>query len=92
MSEVALYAPIKTFLEAQGYEVKGEVEGCDVVAVRGDEPPVVVELKTQLNLSLVLQAVDRLAVSDVVYVAFRTGKKPSASWRWACCVALESAC
>ena len=81
MAEADLYAPIKTFLERQGYEVKGEVEDCDVVAVRGDEPPLVVELKLQLNLSLILQAVDRLAVSDCVYVAFRVGKKHSASWR-----------
>ncbi|MCK5942084.1 MAG: hypothetical protein KAI24_08960 [Planctomycetes bacterium] len=81
MAEADLYAPIKKFLERQGYEVKGEVEECDIVAVRGDEPPVVVELKLQLNLSLILQAVDRLAVSDCVYVAFRVGKKHSASWR-----------
>ncbi len=81
MAEADLYAPIKSFLERQGYEVKGEVEDCDIVAVRADEPPVVVELKLQLNLSLVLQAVDRLAVSDCVYVAFRVGKKHSASWR-----------
>lgn len=81
MPERDLYAPIKKFLERQGYEVKGEVEECDIVAVRGDEPPVVVELKLQLNLSLILQAVDRLGASDCVYVAFRVGKKHSASWR-----------
>ena len=81
MAEADLYSPIKKFLEGQGYEVKGEVEDCDIVAVRGDEGPVVVELKLQLNLSLILQAVDRLAVSECVYVAFRVGKKYSASWR-----------
>jgi len=51
------------------------------VAVRGDEGPVVVELKERLNLALLLQAVDRLRVSDAVYVAFRIGKGHSASWR-----------
>jgi hypothetical protein len=81
MAEVDLYAPVKLFLERQGYEVKGEVDDCDVVAVRGEEPPVVVELKQQLNLALILQAVDRLAVSDTVYIAFRVGKASSASWR-----------
>jgi len=81
MAEVDLYGPIKRFLEAQGYAVKGEVGACDVVAVRGDEPPVVVELKERLSLALVLQAVDRLAVSDAVYLAFRTGKGHSATWR-----------
>jgi hypothetical protein len=81
MSEVELYVPIKRFLERQGYVVKGEIGECDILAVRGDEPPVVVELKVRLNLALVLQAVDRLAVSSTVYVAFRTGKGHSASWR-----------
>ena len=35
MAETDLYAPIKRFLTAQGYEVKAEVGACDVVAVRG---------------------------------------------------------
>lgn len=81
MSEVNLYAPIKRFLEAQGYTVKGEVGACDIVALRGDEGPVVVELKERLTLALVLQAVDRLTISDAVYVAFLVGKGHSASWR-----------
>ena len=81
MSEVELYGPIKRFLEAQGYSVKGEIGPCDIVAVREDEDPVIVELKEQLNLSLILQAVDRLTVSGAVYIAFRVGKGRSASWR-----------
>ncbi|HBD99600.1 MAG TPA: hypothetical protein DC060_15565 [Gemmatimonadetes bacterium] len=81
MAEVDLYGPIKQFLESQGYAVKGEIGACDIVAVRGDEGPVVVELKKRLNLALLLQAVDRLRVSDAVYVAFRIGKGHSASWR-----------
>ena len=81
MAEVDLYGPIKQFLESQGYAVKGEIGACDIVAVRGDEGPVVVELKEWLNLALLLQAVDRLRVSDAVYVAFRIGKGHSASWR-----------
>ena len=60
---------MKTFLESQGYLVKGEIGGCDVVATRGDEPPVVVELKLRFNLLLVLQGVDRLSVTDRVYLA-----------------------
>jgi len=79
--EVDLYGPVKRFLEGQGYAVKGEIGACDIVAVRGDEGPVVVELKERLSLALVLQAVDRLAVSDAVYVAFGVGKGRSASWR-----------
>jgi hypothetical protein len=67
--ESDLYAPVKTLLEGQGYVVKGEVRGCDVVAVRGTEPPVVVELKRSFGLGLVLQGVDRLALTDLVYLA-----------------------
>ena len=81
MPEVELYGPIKRFLEAQGYMVKGEIGPCDIVVVRGDEGPVVVELKERLTLALILQAVDRLTVSDTVYVAFRIGKGHSATWR-----------
>ncbi len=47
--EVELYAPVKAFLEARGYDVKGEIAGCDLVAVRVDEPPVVVELKLAVH-------------------------------------------
>lgn len=81
MAESDLYRPIKQFLEAQGYAVKGEIGPCDVVAMRGDEGPVIVELKERLSLTLVLQGVQRLTVSEAVYVAFRVGKGQSASWR-----------
>jgi len=67
--ESDLYAPVKALLEGQGYSVKGEVRGCDVVGVRGGEPPVIVELKRAFGLSLVLQGVDRLTLSDSVYLA-----------------------
>jgi len=70
MAESDLYPPVKRFLEAQGYAVKGEVRDCDVVALREGEPPVIVELKSSFTLSLLLQGVDRQAVTDAVYIAF----------------------
>ena len=69
MKESDLYLPLKRFLEAQDYEVKGEVNDCDVVAVRGREAPVVVELKRALTLDVVLQAVARLSLTTKVYIA-----------------------
>jgi hypothetical protein len=68
MKETDLYLQLKQFLESQNYEVKGEVHDCDVLAVRGDEDPVVVELKLSLNINVILQAVDRLALTPKVYV------------------------
>ncbi|MGL5446509.1 MAG: DUF2161 domain-containing phosphodiesterase [Rhabdaerophilum sp.] len=75
MLESDLYPPVKRFLEAQGYVVKGEVRDCDVVAVRGEEAPVIVELKTGFSLQLLLQGVDRQAMSDAVYLAFPAPKR-----------------
>ena len=69
MRETELYPPVKAFLERQGYSVKAEVEDCDVVARRGDEPPVIVELKLALNIELLLQGVDRQRMTDAVYLA-----------------------
>lgn len=72
MKESDLYLPIKRFLESQGYEVKAEIEECDVFAVRGDEAPVVVELKISLSLDVILQAVDRLSLTSKVYIGVAT--------------------
>jgi hypothetical protein len=71
--ETALYLPVKRFLENLGFMVKGEVGGCDLVALSGDDPPVVVigELKLSFNLELVLQAVDRAGAADEVWLAAR---------------------
>ncbi|WFU90136.1 DUF2161 domain-containing phosphodiesterase (plasmid) [Rhizobium sp. CC1099] len=75
--ETSLYQPVKGFLEKAGYVVKGEVGGCDLVGVSDDDPPVVVvcELKMSFNLELILQAVDRAAVSDEVWIAARVSRK-----------------
>jgi len=83
-TEVELYAPVKALLEGQGYTVKGEIVGCDVVAVRGDEPPVIVELKRTFGLALVLQGIERLALSDAVYLAVGAWPRRPASVRKLC--------
>lgn len=75
--ETSLYLPVKGFLEKAGYVVKGEVGGCDLVGLNDGDPPVVVvcELKMSFNLELILQAVDRAAVADEVWVAARVSAK-----------------
>jgi hypothetical protein len=77
--ETALYRPVKGYLEGLGFEAKGEICGCDVVALRGDgdDAPLVVicELKLGFNLELVLQAVDRSAACDEVWLAVRASTR-----------------
>ena len=67
--ETDLYLPVKSLLEGQGYEVKSEIGAVDVVALREGEPPVIVELKTGITLSLFHQAIERQAITDHVYMA-----------------------
>lgn len=69
IAETELYAPVKTWLQARGFEVKAEVGGVDVMAVRDGEDPVIIELKTGFSLTLLQQAVARQAITDSVYVA-----------------------
>jgi hypothetical protein len=71
--ETALYPPVKRFLEGLGLEVKGEICGCDLVALGRGAPVAVVicELKLTFNLDLVLQGVERSAVCDEVWLAVR---------------------
>jgi hypothetical protein len=89
--ETALYLPVKRFLEKLGFTVKGEVGGCDLVALSDGDPPVVVigELKLTFNLELLLQAVDRAGACDEVWVAARMsargkGRESDARYRNLC--------
>ena len=74
--ETDLYPPIKRHLERLGLEVKGEVRGCDLVALSEGSPELVVigEMKESFTLELVLQAVDRTSVCDEVWLAVRASK------------------
>lgn len=75
--ETTVYAPVKRFLETLGFDVKGEVCGCDVVALDKGTPAAVVigELKLAFTLDLVLQAVDRLPACDEVWLAVRASRR-----------------
>lgn len=75
--ETSLYAPVKRYLEGLGFEVKGEVCGCDIVALDRGAPVAVViaELKLSFTLDLVLQAVDRMAAADEVWLAVNASRR-----------------
>lgn len=83
--ETDLYGPVHDYLESLGYQVQGEVNGCDLAAIMGDEL-VVVELKTSFNLKLLSQAVKRQRAADSVYVAIPNpkGGARTAGWRDMC--------
>jgi hypothetical protein len=75
--ESSLYLPVKRFLQKLGFEVKGEICGCDLVAVRNGERPALIigELKLTVTLELILQAVDRTAACDEVWLAVRASRR-----------------
>jgi len=66
--ETDLYGPVRDHLLAQGYTVRAEVRGCDVVAYRSGQL-IAVELKRRLSVDLLIQAINRQALTDSVYVA-----------------------
>lgn len=68
MKETELYEPIKTYLESLGYIVKGEVGAIDVFAMK-KEDSIAVELKKQITLKLIYQAIERQKLADDVYIA-----------------------
>jgi hypothetical protein len=75
--ETSLYLPVKQHLERLGFVVKGEIGGCDLVGLSEGEPTIVVigELKLAFNLELILQAVDRAAACDEVWIAAKLSKR-----------------
>ncbi len=80
--ETDLYAPVKAMLEAKGYDVKAEVTGCDVVAVKDDEPMVIVELKLAFSIDLVLQGIQRQSLVDDVYLGVHAPDTPAKRKNW----------
>lgn len=71
--ETDLYGPVKALLESQGYAVKGEVGAADIMAMRGEDAPLIVELKMGFSLTLFHQAIARQSITDAVYVAVPYG-------------------
>lgn len=68
LREADLYPPLRDYLEANGYTVRGEVHDCDVTATK-DGDLILIELKRAVTLKLLTQAARRQRLSDSVYVA-----------------------
>jgi hypothetical protein len=66
--EVDLYKPIQQHFKKLGYDVYGEVNDCDLTAVKENEL-IIVELKLHLNIELLVQAAKRQRLTEQVYIA-----------------------
>lgn len=79
--EVDLYEPIQCYFNRQGYEVYGEVNHCDITAVKNEEL-IVIELKLSLNVELLIQAAKRQRLTELVYIAIPKPKYNLYSKKW----------
>jgi hypothetical protein len=79
--EVDLFKPVSDFLLEQGYTVRSEVKDCDIVAVK-EEELVIVELKRNLSVDLLAQAVKRQKSADIVYMAVPKPKRLKGNAKW----------
>jgi hypothetical protein len=79
--ETDLYEPIRRYFSKNGYEVHGEVNHCDMVAVKEDEL-IIIELKLSLTVDLLIQATNRQRLTDQVYIAIPKPKYRLTSKKW----------
>lgn len=68
MKETDLFSPVEKYFLNKGYKVHGEVNDCDVVAIK-EEEPVIIELKKNLGLEVIVQATKRQKLTNHVYIA-----------------------
>ncbi len=67
IQETDLFYPVKELLIKNDFKVCSEIEHCDIAAMK-DEELLIVELKTNLTMNLILQAVKRQKLTDNVYL------------------------
>ena len=67
MKETDLFPPLKTYLESNGYTVHAEVGNCDIIATKQNET-IILEMKLQLSVKLLCQAVIRQKLEPSVYI------------------------
>ncbi len=79
--ETELYQPIHNYFAKLGFEVHAEVNGCDMTASKDGEL-IIIELKLNLNLDLLIQAVKRQRLSEYVYIAIQRPNYSMFSRKW----------
>ncbi|MCD8036251.1 MAG: DUF2161 family putative PD-(D/E)XK-type phosphodiesterase [Clostridiales bacterium] len=79
--EADLYPPVQEYFLSLDYDVQAEVKSCDLVAKKDNET-VIAELKRNFCLKLVYQAIDRQAMTDLVYVVIPRPKKGAKGAEW----------
>ena len=79
--ETDLYEPIQLYFQSQEYEVQAEVNDCDVVAWK-DDLLIIIELKLNLNITLLMQAAKRQRYTPDVYIAIQRPKTSLRKRRW----------
>src|SRR5690625_963186 len=81
IKESDLYEPVRAYFHNLGYDVQAEVRDCDVVAIK-DTSITIIELKLNLNITLLMQAAQRQKLTSSVYVAIKRPKLSLRRRRW----------
>lgn len=81
ISEEDLGKPVSNYFINEGYIVRSEVDFCDITAVKGEEL-VIIELKKNLSVELLSQAVKRQKAADLVYMAVPKPKRMIGNSKW----------
>ena len=74
MKETELYESVRGYFTTLGFTVRAEVRDIDICAVR-DDLLVGIELKRNFSTDLLIQAVLRQKVCDLVYIAVPKPKR-----------------
>lgn len=79
--EENLCKPVSNYFGNLGYTVRSEVNYCDICALK-DDTLIIIELKKNLSVDLLVQAVDRQRLTDLVYIAIPKPKKLVGNAKW----------
>lgn len=81
LTEAQMFVPLRDFFTQLGYEVHGEVDGCDMTASKDDEL-IIVEMKRRLNIQVLIQAAKRQRLTSEVYIAIFRPNYSLSSRKW----------